>query len=471
MKKKIVIAGGGTAGWMCAAALANVLPRHQYHIALVESPDISSVSVGEATIPNISNFLDLADISEQELLKSTFGTYKLGIAFENWGLESKSYMHPFGGLGVPIYGVHFFHYLLRGKCTLDDLPGFCVEWALARKNIFRKLDRPKTIYAYHLNAVAFASLLQRVSTSRGVEHIKQNILRVEYDPEIGISKLVLEDMFIENAHIYLDCTGFRGLLISGLETSGNFSDWSSYFPCNCAITLPSALSTHRPYTIATACSNGWRWDIPLTNRTGIGRVFSTGFDDEQSIMDQLTEFVRAPLADPGVLRWRSGVRSKTWIGNCIAIGLSSGFLEPLESTSIYLIQAAINRLINLLPGEVEPGAERVEFNTQTMREYEHIRDFLLAHYILSDPKKSEFWNYVCNMKIPDTLAHRLELFRASGRIFRRSDELFNEHSWFYVLFGQGVRPAQYHPLADALPMTGLRDIQSKIRKLIADKVS
>ncbi|MBB3062022.1 tryptophan halogenase family protein [Microbulbifer rhizosphaerae] len=474
MIKDIIIVGGGTAGWMTASALSNVLGDKHYRFRLIESEQIGTVGVGEATIPMIALYNNVLGIDENEFVRETNATFKLGIEFRNWRKVGHSYFHPFGLYGVDMDGISFSHFWMRWQCeggTLD-FSHFNVETEAARSNQFMRTMHeagpklmPDVNYAYHFDAGKYAEYLKKRSIKQGVERIEGKIVHVQQDPDTGnIASVQLESGESISGDFFIDCSGFRGLLIEGVYRAG-YDDWSHWLPVNKAVAAPcEKVREPTPYTRSTALEAGWQWRIPLQHRTGNGYVYCDQYisDDEatQVLLDNLDGQL---LADPKVLKFVTGKRKKCWIKNCLAIGLSGGFLEPLESTSIHLVQVAISKLLAMFPGTHICDAVVRRFNTEMADEYENIKDFLIAHYYVTEREDSEFWRYVRSMEIPAALSERLHLFRSRGEVFVRQTELFKENSWFSVLVGQGMVPQSYHPVADAITSDELNLRMVKVR--------
>ncbi|EAQ01557.1 tryptophan halogenase [Pseudooceanicola batsensis HTCC2597] len=455
---RVVIAGGGTAGWMAAAALAKYFGG-TVAITLVESDEIGTVGVGEATIPQIRLFNSGLGIDEREFLRETNGTIKLGIEFVDWRRRGERYFHGFGEVGRAIGLVPFHHYWLRYAGEGGELPleEFSPNAVAAREGRFGPgagvAGARLPASAYHFDATLYARFLRRYAEARGVTRREGKVLSCTRNGGTGfIEALEMEKGDRIAGDLFIDCTGFRALLIG--ETLGiDYEDWSHWLPCDRAFALPSeGRGRLDPFTRSTARGAGWQWEIPLQHRTGNGHVFASAFTDEQAALATLTGTLPGKaLAEPRLLRFATGKRRRMWHGNCVALGLSSGFLEPLESTSIHLIQAGIARLLALFPDRSCDPALVEEFNRQLDFEYEAIRDFLILHYHATDREDTEFWRYCRTMAIPESLSDKMELFRASGRIVRFNTELFDVPSWLQVMWGQGLRPRTYHPMVDAAP--------------------
>ena len=472
MTRDIVIVGGGTAGWMAAAALARYLERG-WRITLVESEEIGTVGVGEATIPAIRLFNASLGIDEDEFLRACNGSFKLGIEFEGWRGDGHRYMHAFGAVGRELGLLPFHHYWRRGRAlgVAEDLGAYCFNAVAAHEERFgRSLPAGTSLaappYAFHFDAGLYAAFLRRYAETRGVRRIEGKVVDVAKGPA-GIAGVRLESGETVAGELYIDCSGFRGLLIEQALGAG-FEDWSHWLPCDRAMAVPCAHGGgFTPYTRASARAAGWQWRIPLQHRIGNGYVYSSAhLSDDEAAATLLANLDGAPAGDPRPLRFKAGRRRSAWIGNCVALGLSAGFMEPLESTSIHLVQSGIVRLLQLLPSQAGPGpAEIAEYNRQTRFEWERIRDFLILHYKATD-RPEPFWREVRDMAIPDSLAERIALFRESGRIYREGDELFTEAGWVQVLIGQGIVPDSWHPLADQLTEEELTGFLAAVKRQI-----
>lgn len=457
---QIVIAGGGTAGWMAAAALAKLTPCN---VTLVESEAIGTVGVGEATIPQIRLFNQALGIDEGELLRETRATFKLGIAFEGWLHEGHEYMHAFGPVGRARGVLPFQHYWLRAKEAgfARPLRHYSLNELAARG---LRMDREAMPYAYHLDAGLYAGFLRRFAEGLGASRIEGMIEGAERDAVNGdIAALVLQDGQRIAGDFFIDCTGFGALLIEGSLAAG-FDDWTHYLPCDRAMAVPCATrGDFTPYTRSIARKAGWQWRIPLQHRIGNGLVYSSAhMSDDEAAATLLANLDGPPQADPRPLRFTTGKRRRQWIGNCLAVGLSAGFMEPLESTSIHLIQSAISRFIQVLPKGRAPAATIDWFNDQADFEWQRIRDFLVLHYHANRREGDAFWDAARHMPLPETLTAKLEQWRASGFIHREHEELFTEVGWFQVLAGQGVEAEGYNPLADAMSEPDLREMLGEL---------
>lgn len=472
----ILIVGGGTAGWMAAAALSHVYKNKPCRIRLVESDHIGTVGVGEATIPVIQKFNQMLGIDEHDFIKHTQGTFKLGIEFVNWGSLGNAYIHPFGSYGMSMGYLSFYHYWLRlADAGHTQNPG---EFSIAIQAALRGRFMPpanipnsplsQIAYAYHFDASLYAKYLRHFAQERGVVRIEGEIAQVLLRSTDGfVDKLLLKNGESLNAQLFIDCTGFRGLLIEQAMNTG-YDDWSHWLPCDTAVAVPSHnMSEPRPYTRSTAHSAGWQWSIPLQHRTGNGHVFCSKYmDDEQAKKILLKNIDGDALAEPRFIRFKTGMRRKFWNKNCVAMGLASGFLEPLESTSIHLIQSSISKLIALLPTADFEQSTIDKYNELLTAEFMFVRDFIILHYKVSQRTDSDFWNYCRHMPVPESLQKKLDLYEASGRLFRDNNELFDEVSWFAVMQGQGLRPRSYHPLANQVEANEFHRIMQEIKAVV-----
>lgn len=460
--QSLVILGGGTAGWMAAAALARFAPH--LVITLVESEAIGTVGVGEATIPQIHLFNAALGLDEAEFLRETRGSFKLGIEFAGWTRDGDSYMHAFGGIGRPAGLLPFQHYWLRAKTLgfAKPLIRYSANELAARTMRVqygaRASGTPELPYAYHFDAALYAAYLRRYAEARGVTRVEGKVACVERNGESGdIAALVLEGERRIEGDFFIDCSGFRGLLIEG-ELGAGYEDWTHWLPCDRALAVPCASGgDFTPYTRSTARVAGWQWRIPLQHRIGNGYVYSSAhISDDEAAGALLANLDGAPEDDPRSLRFTTGMRKRHWVGNCLAIGLSAGFLEPLESTSIHLAQSAISRFLAVLPtGRPDPAVVDW-FNAQAAFEWSRVRDFIVLHYWANARHGEPLWDHVRTMALPDTLSAKIEHWQATGFIHREHEELFTEVGWFQVLAGQDVEARGYNPMADALPEADLR---------------
>jgi tryptophan halogenase len=457
---RVAVVGGGSAGWMAAAAFARFLgPGHA--ITLVESEAIGTVGVGEATIPQIRLFNAALGIAEADFLRETCGSVKLGIEFVDWSRPGSRYIHGFGPIGRDFGLVPFHHWWLRGTAlgVASALGDYSPNIAAAVRNRFQPTEGAGAlVHAYHFDAGLYAALLRRYAEARGIIRIEGRILAVEAEGD-EVRRLRLEDGRTLESDLFIDATGFRSLLL-GEALGVPYVDWSHWLPCDRALAVPSArVEPLTPYTRATARAMGWQWRIPLTHRTGNGLVYASRFCSDDEAAATLFAGLDGPaLGEPRPLRFTAGHRAAFWRGNVVAIGLASGFLEPLESTSIHLVQTAIERVLALWPGARPDPALAAEYNRQTVFEFERIRDFLILHYHATARDDAPLWRHVRSMPIPETLAAKIDLFSASGRIVREGNELFTETGWAQVLIGQEVAARAFHPLAAQLPQEDLAEL-------------
>ncbi len=476
----VVIIGGGTAGWMTAAAAGRFLDDGQRRITLVESDAIGTVGVGEATIPSILNFNKLLGIDEAEFLRETKGSFKLGIEFAGWHRPDGGYFHPFGSFGRDIEGINF-HQLwlkLRGEAGIGPIADYSPSTVAARAAAFGPpVGDPRSplsgmAYAYHIDATLYAAFLRRRAEADGVARVEGRIVAVERADNGHVAAVVLDDGRRVTGDLFIDCSGFRSLLLGDAMGVG-YDDWSHWLPCDRAIAVPTERTEPvLPYTRATAHRAGWQWRIPLQHRTGNGVVYCSRFlDDDAAEALLLSRLDSAPTAAPRRLSFTAGQRHRMWEGNVVAIGLSGGFLEPLESTSIHLIQQGISKLFALFPDRDFSAVERNEYNRQMADNYRSIRDFIILHYHATARDDSPFWDHVRTMDVPDSLTRKLDLFRHKGRVFRYEDELFAMPSWVAVLLGQGVDPVGHDPVADALDEERLAGALRQMRSATAAAVA
>ena len=461
--ENIIIVGGGTAGWMAAAALSRLRAGSSVAITLVESEVIGTVGVGEATIPPFLDFNRLLEIDEREMLTAVQGSFKLGIQFINWGKQGDSYIHPFGNYGYQMGGVSFHHIWQKYRQAGDNRPiqVFNMETMaahfgrFARTEDYQREDLPPVNYAYHIDAGRYARFLRSYAEVRGVVRKEGKVIDVALNGESGfVTAITLDDGTTIAGDLFIDCSGFRGLLIEQALKTG-YDDWSNFLPCDRAVALPCQRedgSGPLPYTRATAHSAGWQWQVPLQHRNGNGHVYCSNFMGDDEAHDILVNNIAGkPGAEPNFLRFVTGRRKKFWNKNVVALGLSAGFMEPLESTSIHLINTGINKLIAVLSLDGITQVQEDSFNRLTGKEYDRIRDFLILHYNATSRDDSEFWNYCRTMRVPDSLTEKIELFRHNGQIFREEDELFTETSWAAVMMGQGIMMGGHNAMVNGLP--------------------
>jgi tryptophan 7-halogenase len=475
--RNIVIVGGGTAGWMTAAALAKVL-EGKCSLRLVESDEIGIIGVGEATIPHIAEFNKALEIDEDEFLRATQGTFKLGIEFLNWGAIGDRYIHGFGFVGQATQSLPFHHFWLRlaqlGKAS--PLAAYSINTVAAPQGKFMRARKDMAgspvadiAHAFHFDASLYARFLRGYAEKRGVVRTEGKIAQVlQRDPDGFIEAVVLESGERVDGEFFIDCSGMRGLLIEQTLKAG-FDDWSHWLPVDRALAVPcEPAGPLLPLTRSTAHASGWQWRIPLQHRTGNGHIYCSSFLGQDEATDVLLRNLDGrALAEPRPLRFATGRRRTFWSRNCVAVGLSSGFLEPLESTSIHLINTAISRIISYFPHTGFDAADIAEYNAQTHWEYERIRDFLVLHYKATERDDSEFWNYCRNMAIPDSLRHKMDLFLSNGRIQRDGLELFADPSWLQVMVGQRLRPRAFHPFAQLRPEADVARYVGHVEHVIA----
>ena len=477
--KKIVIVGGGTAGWMAASVLARSLGQ-QVDIELIESEQIGTVGVGEATIPQIRLLLSLLGIDESDFLANVQGTIKLGIEFHDWGKIGDKYMHAFGSIGRSLGMLTFHHYWLRShqQGTGGSLWDYSFNYQAAKANQFARIETlgdsglDGLVYAYHFDATLVAAYLRKLSEQLGVVRTEGKIVDATLRGTDGfIESVTLEDGGTIDGELFVDCSGFRGLLIEQALKTG-YEDWTHWLPCDRAVAVPcESVEPLTPYTQAIARKAGWQWRIPLQHRIGNGHVYCSeylGDDEATSIL--LQNLDGSPEAEPRLLRFTTGMRKQLWNKNCIALGLASGFMEPLESTSIHLVQSGLSRLISLFPDSDFCQENTDEYNRQSRFEYERIRDFLILHYHANQRSDSEFWIGRRELTVPDELQRKIDLFGRSGRIYRDADELFAEVAWLQVMLGQGIEPQTHHPLASVLTDEQLQGFMANLQTIIQQAV-
>jgi tryptophan halogenase len=488
---RIVIVGGGTAGWMSAALLSKSLGVHNYDITLVESAEIGTVGVGEATIPPIMDYNRFLGLDEDQFIRETQATFKLGIDFVDWRKPGSRYFHPFGTFGSDMDGVGFMNYWLRWQRAGGnaDFGRFNVETLAARENRFGRTPPndtsglPAVNYAFHFDAALYAGFLRRYAEKLGVKRQEGMIVKVDQHPETGfVTGVQLKSGMRIEGDLFIDCSGFRGLLIEETLKTG-YEDWSQWLPCNRAAAVPCERATVAkagggdmpapitPYTRSTAREAGWQWRIPLQHRTGNGYVFCSDYISEDEACEKLLSRLDGkPLKDPKVLRFVTGHRRKVWNKNVLALGLASGFLEPLESTSIHLVQVCLTKFMGMIPRNEFNPAVTEDYNRRMVAEYVNVKDFLIAHYKITERADTPFWERCRTMDIPDSLKARLEVFASQGHGSVTPSELFKEASWFAVLAGQGLSPRDYNPVADFISEDELKLRLSRIRTLIQGRV-
>ena len=473
--RRVVIVGGGTAGWMAAALLARGLGR-ECEICLVESAEIGTVGVGEATIPQIQHINAFLGIDENDLMRFTHGTYKLGVQLNDWGRIGDSYIHAFGDIGLPLGLLPFHHYWLRsrGRAGARALWAHSLNAVAAAKNKFARLDKAPNSplggirYAYQFDAARYARYLRERIPEGAVQRIEGKVVDVKLRGEDGfIESLGLESGEVVDGDFFIDCSGFRGLLIEGALKTG-YENWQHWLPCDRALAVASTRCTPmRPYTQAFARTAGWQWRIALQHRTGNGHVYCSRFiSDDEAAAQLLANLEGEPLEEPRPLHFVTGMRKLAWNRNCLALGLAAGFMEPLESTSIHLVQSGIARFLGMFPDKHCDPLVVETYNRQTRFEYERVRDFLILHYKATERDDTPLWRQCAAMEVPEELARRLSLFRRTGLIFREADELFTEPGWLQVMLGQRIEPEHHHPLAGDLDEAKLQAFLSDIRTLV-----
>lgn len=473
--KKILIVGGGTAGWMTAAALGKMMGRN-CTIELIESEEIGTVGVGEATIPMIKLYNQVLGIDENEFMRETQATFKLGIEFCDWGKKGESYIHGFGRIGQDAGLLPFHQYWLKlyQEGLADDLEHYSINTAAAYQNKFMRAQEGSNSpladigHAFHFDAVLYARYLRKFSERLGVKRTESKVETVQTAEDGKISAIQLQNGTLVHADLFIDCTGFQGLLIEKALQTG-YEDWSHWLPCNRAVAVPCESSrTLVPYTRSIAHESGWQWRIPLQHRIGNGHVYCNQFiSDDEAQATLLANLDGKPLATPRLLKFVTGKRKKFWNKNCVAIGLSSGFMEPLESTSIHLIQSSIAKLLEFFPDQDFNQHDIDEYNNQLSFEFEKIRDFLILHYKVTQREDSPFWAYCKNMAIPESLQQKMDLFQSHGRIYRQHDEMFTVMSWLQVMHGQGLRAQSYHPMVDEMSLAELKSFVGNVKDVIA----
>jgi len=475
--RKIVIVGGGTAGWMAAASLSAILRKDNCEIVLVESNEIGTVGVGEATFPTIMLFNRMLNLDEDDFIRKAQATFKLGIQFVNWKHIGHSYFHPFGQYGGDFGVVPFHqHWLkLRALGEAPNLDDYALAASAARNGRFDR-PAPQTAppvfstfsYAYQLDATLYAKYLRGYAEQRGVKRIEGKIVDVRLRGTDGfIESLLLESGVSIEGELYLDCSGFRGLLIEQSLKTG-FEDWRHWLPCDRAVAVPcESVPAMTPFTRATAREAGWQWRIPLQHRIGNGYVYSSdAISDDEAAAKLMANLDGKPRAEPRLLRITTGRRKKAWNKNCVALGLAGGFIEPLESTSIHLIQTGITKLLTTFPDRTFDPLTIDEYNRKVALEYERVRDFIILHYHATEREDTPFWSYCKHMSVPETLQRRMDIFRGYGRLALDADDLFKAASWLAVMIGQGVEPQRYDPLTDTFDLDAMRSVMANMRDVI-----
>ncbi|NCP66510.1 MAG: tryptophan 7-halogenase [Paraglaciecola sp.] len=477
--KKILIVGGGTAGYMAAAALTKVLTKDFCQVKLIESEEIGTVGVGEATIPQIQLYNKLLGLDEDDFVRRTQATFKLAIQFKDWHKVGHSYYHAFGDVGKDMEGVQFYHYWLKmrqlGKA--QDIDDYTLS-ALAcnHQKFMRAVDAGNSplsniAYAFHFDAGLYALYLRELAEKAGLQRVEGKITETMLTNEGRVSAVKLDNGELHDADFFIDCSGFRGLLIEQALKTG-YDDWSKWLPCDSAVTVPcESAGEPIPFTRSTAQKAGWQWRIPLQHRIGNGHVFCSKFmSDEEARQILLDNLDGKPLGEPRFIRFTTGKRKKFWHKNVLALGLAAGFMEPLESTSIHLVQSAISKLFTFFPTLSFDQVDIDEYNRQTVFEWERIRDFLVLHYHATERDDSAFWRHCKSMPIPPELQQKITQFQHNGRVARIDNEMFNDLSWFEVMYGQGIRPKSYHALVDNFAEAELEKRLQGIRKVMVNSV-
>lgn len=472
--KKIVVAGGGTSGWLAAAAFSKLLGKN-LEVCLIESDEIGRIGVGEATIPPLRGFNKLLGIDEQEFMRDIQATFKLGIEFKNWAAKGDSYIHSFGATGKDCWACDFQHFWLGGlkKGFNDDFGTYCVELQAAKAGRMLGSDKSRVNYAYHLDAGLYAEFLKKHAFKHGAKRIEGKINAVRTHEQSGyIQSLLLEDGQVVEGDFFLDCTGFGARLISG-ALNISYEPYGHFLPCDAAVAVQTEkYGDPRPYTQAIAHNEGWQWRIPLQHRVGNGLVYSSRYisgDEATSLL--LSNLESTPITETRMFKYKTGRRIKAWHKNCVAIGLASGFLEPVESTSIHLAMSAILRLLKLFPRDNISEHNVEEYNQQSKEEIEKIRDFIILHYHATERVDTPFWRYCKNMEVPESLEHRIKLFRETASVPLKEKELFKIDSWTQVMFGQRIKPEQYHPIVDLMSDKELAGFFGGLKKSVAETVT
>jgi tryptophan halogenase len=477
--RKVVVVGGGTAGWMSAALLCRIAGEG-IDIELVESEDIGTVGVGEATIPQIRFLLDALRIPEASFLADVNGTYKVGIEFVNWGRIGDRYIHTFGDVGRRLGVLDFHQVWLRARelGIEEDIAKYNFGALAAKHNKFDHIEKigdtglPGLGYAYHFDATLVAKLLRTISEAKGVTRTEGKICDVNLHPESGfIESVDLENGKTVAGDLFIDCSGFRSLLL-GEALGVGYVDWSHWLPADSAIAVQcESVEPLLPYTRATAHSSGWQWRIPLQSRIGNGHVYSSPYmSDDEARNILMSNLDGASVTEPRQLRFTTGKREKFWHKNCIGLGLASGFLEPLESTSIHLVQSGLGRLVDLFPTRDFAQIDIDTYNYRTHFEFDSVRDFLILHYYATERDDSDFWNYCRTMEIPESLQHRFDMWRAHGRFFSNEDDLFQTRSYIQVFLGQHIVPNDCHGMAKVLSKEDAQDYLNKVNSLLMQAV-
>jgi len=466
--QNVVIVGGGTAGWTAAAAIARLIGAN-LNVVLVESDAIATVGVGEATIPPFRTVYRLLKIDEADFLSKVQGTFKLAIQFEDWRAIGQDYIHSFGVTGQGCWAAGFQHFWLKARQLgfAEDYGRYAPELMAAEANRFGLLPENGLSYAYHIDATSYSKYLRQLAEKDGVTRVEGKITEVRQTESGDISEVVLESGQAVKGDLFIDCSGFASLLMD--KTLGTeFEDWSHWLPCDRAMAVQTtSVGEPIPYTRSIARESGWQWRIPLQTRVGNGLVYCSEYMSDDEARDALLSNLEGDvITEPKELRFRTGQRAKHWNRNCIGLGLAAGFLEPLESTSIHLIQRGVIRLLQMFPYDGIVESDQAEFNRQMDTEFRFVRDFIIMHYHVTERTDSEFWRRCRDMDIPDALQHRLDLFRDTGRVFDSVGDIFAENSWTQVMLGQGIEPRSYHPIVDMMNEQELRQFMQIQRQKV-----
>ena len=471
--KKVIIVGGGTAGWMAAASVSKLIGK-TVSVSVVESDEIGTVGVGEATIPSMITLHKLLNIDERDFMTSVQGTFKLGISFENWKNVNENYVHSFGFTGKDCWAAGFQHFWLKGKKQglSSEFGDYCNELQAAKNNKFAVLPNNGMNYAFHMDAGLYAKYLRKIAEQHGCQRIEGKIKEVQTNSDTGyIERLILEKGQTIDGDLFIDCSGFSGLLINKTLNT-EYEDWTEFLPCDSAVAVQTgSIEEPIPYTRSIAREAGWQWRIPLQHRVGNGMVFcSKHLSDDQAIQTLLNNVEGEVLTKPRIIKFTTGQRKQHWNKNCVALGLAAGFLEPLESTSIHLIQRGIIRLLQMFPTHGINQSDADEFNAQMKEEFLFVRDFIVLHYHVTERDDTPFWRQCRDMKIPETLQHRIDLFKDSGRIFQKDNDIFTENSWSQVMLGQGLMPEEFHPIVNMMTDKELENFLNSIKASVNNLV-
>lgn len=470
---KVIIVGGGTAGWMAAASISKLIGK-TVDVTLVESDEIGTVGVGEATIPSMLTLHQLLKIDERDFMAAVQGTFKLGISFENWKNLDENYIHSFGFTGKDCWAAGFQHFWLKGKQQgiSSEFGDYCNELQAAKKNKFAVLPNNGMNYAFHMDAGLYAKYLRKIAEQHGCERIEGKIAKVITHADTGyIERLMLENGQTINGDLFIDCSGFSGLLINKTLNTP-YEDWTEFLPCDSAVAVQTrSIEEPIPYTRSIAREAGWQWRIPLQHRVGNGMVFCSKYLSDDEATHTLLENIEGELlTSPRMIKFTTGQRQQHWNKNCVALGLAAGFVEPLESTSIHLIQRGIIRLLQMFPTHGINQTDINEFNAQMKEEFLFVRDFIVLHYHVTKRDDTPFWRQCREMKIPETLQHRIDLFKESGRIFQKNNDIFTENSWSQVMLGQGIVPDEFHPIVNMMTDQELKAFLDSIKDSVNNLV-